>query len=447
MNFLRVLPPIAVLALAAGICYWLFWSEPEPRKFPQNEVAPKVEVNVLQPQSYQVWLNSQGTVQARTESTLVSQVRGNVIAVSSSFSAGGFFEEGEVLLQIDRRDYQVEVTISEGQLAQAQLRLSEEQASAAQALADWKRLNLDDEPSDLVLRKPQLKEAQANVESVQARLEIAKLNLERTTIRAPYAGRVLSKHVDLGQFVSPGNNLARIYAVDYAEIRLPLSERQLAYIDLPESYRGESHLSAEGPEVILSWVVGNESYEWEGKIVRAEGALDTRSRQLFVVAQVDNPYAKQADGKPPFKVGSFVQANIRGKILEDVFVIPRELYRKNEYVIIIDKDSKLTRREIFVEWGDEENLVVSSGLKAGERVCLTPMNFPVEGMSVSVVSENGIPIAQSENNSGGMANIDMAKVPDDLKEKLQEARNNGDTAQLKKLSDELQKYQKQRTGS
>lgn len=392
MKFLRALPPLAVLAATFGICYWLFWSEPEPRQYEPFESAPKVDVNVLEPQSYQVWLKSQGTVQARTESSLISQVRGNVIFISPSFRPGGFFEEGEVLLKIDPRDYETEVTISEAQLAQAVLRLSEERAGADQAYADWKRLNLGEEPSDLVLRIPQLKQAEAEVASAQARVDLNKLNLERTVVRAPYAGRVLFNNVDVGQYVSAGNNLARIYAVDYAEIRLPLSERQLAYIDLPELYRGETDVSIEGSEVVLTWSVGNKSYDWQGRIVRAEGAVDTRSRQLFVVAQVNNPYAKRDDGKPPFKVGSFVQARIQGKLLEEVFVIPRELYRKNEYVLIIDENDKLRRREIFIEWGDEKNLVVSDGLRAGERICLTPMNFPVEGMTVAVVSENGIPV-------------------------------------------------------
>ena len=393
MKFLRTLPPLAVLGLTAAICYYIFWSEPEPRKFPQFESAPKVEVQTLHPQSYQVWLETQGTVQARTESDLVSQVRGKVINVSPSFRPGGFFEEGDILMEIDRRDYEMEARISTGQLAQAQLRLSEEEATAAQALADWKRLNLNEDPSDLVLRKPQLAEAQASVDSAAARLELAQLNLERTTIRAPYAGRVLYNQVDFGQYVSPGNSLARIYAVDFAEIRLPLSERQLAYIDLPELYRGDTETSVDGPEVTLTWTVGNENYDWKGKIVRAEGALDARSRQLFVVAQVENPYAKRSDDKPPLKVGSFVQATIMGNSLDDVFVIPREQYRKNEYVLIIDKENKLRRREIFVEWGDDENLVVSSGLSDGEKICLTPMNFPVEGMRVEIVSEDGIPVA------------------------------------------------------
>lgn len=396
MKFLRVFPPLIVLSLALGVCYWLFWSQPEPRKFPTSQNVPNVQVETLSLQPYQVWLSSQGTVQARTESTLVSQVRGEIISISPSFRAGGFFEEGEVLLEIDPRDYRVEILVSEAGLAQAELRYAEEQANANQAYADWKRLRPDDEPNDLVMRKPQLKQAEANVESARARLEIAKLNLERTKITAPFAGRILSKNVDVGQFVSPGNTLARIYAVDYAEIRLPLSERQFAFIDLPEAYRGEEVEAETGAEVYLNWSVGNESHDWVGKIVRAEGALDARSRQLFIVAQVADPYGKQEDGKPPLKVGSFVQATIRGKELQDMYVIPRELYRKNEYVLVVDKNNKLRRKHIVVEWGDVDNLVVSKGFDPGDRVCLTPINFPVDGMSVNIIEEDGVPVAQND---------------------------------------------------
>lgn len=396
MNFLRILPPLGVLAVAAGICYWIFWSEPEPRKFPQRESLPKVSVERLETESYQVWLNSQGTVQARTESALISEARGKVISVSPSFRAGGFFEEGEILLEIDPRDYETAIIVARAELARAKLALLEEEASAAQARVDWTRLNPDEEAPDLVSRKPQLEQAHANTASAQARLANAELNLERTRIAAPYAGRILSKNVDIGQFVSTGNTLAQIYAVDYAEIRLPLSERELGYIDLPESYRGETDREAHQPLVSLTTTIGKTTTEWQGRIVRAEGAFDTRSRQLFVVAQVEDPYGKRPDGRPPLKVGSFVQAKIKGKVLEDVFVIPRKFYRKNEYIVIIDENNQLRRRSIEVEWSDEQNLVISGGLKAGERICLTPLSFPSEGMKVAIVKEDGVDVAAGD---------------------------------------------------
>lgn len=364
-----------------------------------------MSVERLQPESYQVWLGSQGTVQARTESALISEARGKIISISPSFRAGGFFEEGDVLLEIDPRDYQTAVVSAKAELARAKLALAEEEANSEQALVDWRRLNPNEEPPDLVVRKPQLDQAKANEASAQARLDNAELNLERTRIAAPYAGRILSKNVDIGQFVTSGNALAQIYAVDYAEIRLPLSERELGYIDLQESYRGETVDKSNQPIVKLTTTVGKDVVEWEGRVVQAEGAFDTRSRQLFLVAQVDDPYGKRPDGRPPLKVGSFVQAKIKGALLENVFVIPRKYYRKNEYVVIIDEDNKLRRKSIEVEWSDEDSLVVSGGLKAGERMCLTPLSFPAEGMRVAVVQEDGIDIA---SESSGQRNDNEA---------------------------------------
>jgi len=403
MFFLRMLPPLVVLAVSAGICYWIFWSEPPPRKFPQRESLPEVSVYSLQPVDYQVWLNSQGTVQARTESSLVSEVRGRVVGVSPSFRAGGFFEKGETLLEIDKRDYETAVVSAEATLARAKLALAEEEANAAQARTDWERLNPGVEPPELVSREPQLAQARADVASAQALVENARLNLERTTITAPYAGRILQKRVDMGQFVNSGSILAEIYAVDYAEIRLPLSEREIGYIDVPELYRDDSDPVHSMPEVILTTTIGNETLEWLGRIVRAEGAFDVQSRQLFFVAQVDDPYRKQGDGRPPLKVGSFVQAKIEGRVLEDVIVIPRELYRKNEYVVVIEEDGTLRRKSIEIEWSDEENLVVSNGLNPGDRVCVTHLSFPSEGMKVAVVSEDGIDVARKTAPEGGDA--------------------------------------------
>jgi len=403
MFFLRMLPPLAVLAVSAGICYWIFWSEPPPRKFPQTETLPEVSVYSLEPVDYQVWLQSQGTVQARTESSLISEVRGKVVNVAPAFRAGEFFEEGETLLEIDKRDYETAVISAEATSARARLALAEEEANAAQARKDWGRLNPGVEAPELVSRDPQLAQARADVASAEARVENARLNLERTTITAPYAGRILEKRVDIGQFVNSGSVLAEIYAVDYAEIRLPLSEREIGFIDVPELYRDDSNLDRSMPKVALTTTIGNETLEWSGQIVRAEGAFDVQSRQLFFVAQVVDPYRKQGDGRPPLKVGSFVQAKIEGKVLENMIVIPREMYRKNEYVVVIEQDGTLRRKSIEIEWSDEESLVVSSGLSPGDRVCLTHLSFPSEGMKVAVVFEDGIDVAKRSLPESGDA--------------------------------------------
>ncbi len=230
-------------------------------------------------------------------------------------------------------------------------------------------------------------EARASLASAQARLDEAHRNLSRTRITAPYAGRVLEQRVDFGQFVSTGTVLARIYAIDFAEIRLPLTDRQLAFVSLPELYRGEASNGQGGLKVTLRADFGGRKHSWEGLIVRSEGAIDSRSRQLFVVAQVDDPYGRTVEDRPPLKVGLFVEAQIEGDFLRDVIVIPRTLLKENSYVLVIDDQSKLRRRPVEVLWSDTKNIVVRDGLNSGELLCMTQVPFAIEGMAVNTGQE------------------------------------------------------------
>jgi RND family efflux transporter MFP subunit len=230
--------------------------------------------------------------------------------------------------------------------------------------------------------------ARAAVTSAQARLAQANLNLERTRILAPYAGRVLERNVDIGQFVSPGTILARVYAVDYVEIRLPLTNRQLEFVTIPEVYRDDTlGIRAPGPPVRLTARIGSKTHEWRGRIVRAEGSIDTQSRQVFVIAQVDDPYGKDPSGRPPLKVGQFVEAEIDGMQLPDVVVIPRTALRVGGEVLIVDEANKLQGRQVDVLWSDEHNAIVASGLEADDRLVLTPLGTGMEGVEVEAREE------------------------------------------------------------
>jgi RND family efflux transporter MFP subunit len=196
-----------------------------------------VETQLVTPRNYRIRLESYGTVQPRTQSMLVAQVNGQIVSVNPNVRDGGFFEEGDVLATIDSRDYEANVRIAAATLMDARQVLAEADARTTQAEEDWERLGNSGDAPDLVLRLPQLEAAKARVTSAESALQKAELNLERTRIVAPFAGRILRKLVDVGQVVSPNTQLAEIYATDYVEIRLPLRNRDLAFIDLPESYR------------------------------------------------------------------------------------------------------------------------------------------------------------------------------------------------------------------
>jgi len=377
-KILRFTVIVAILATAVGGTMFMSRIKPPPQTREVAEIDPLVEVMPLEESAVNFRVTTQGTVRPRTETVLSAEVSGPIVWISPKFVAGGVFEKGEALLRIDPTNYRVAVEQAEALLKQRQI---EYEGSKKLRLSGYRA-------------EADLASAAAALATARAELTRAKRNLERTRITAPYAGRILSKEVGLGQYVGAGTTLARIYAVDYVEIRLPLSERQLGFIDVPEMYRGGEVLDEDKPLVRLRVTLGNDEYEWKGRVVRAEGALDATSRQLFVVAQVDNPYGLRADGRPPLKIGSFVQARIEGEVLEDVFVIDRNLHRKNEYVVTIDDDSRIERREIEILWSDPERLVIREGLEAGDLICLTYLNFPADGMEVNVVALDGKPVPQ-----------------------------------------------------
>jgi len=401
MKIFRFIIPVAVIAFCGWKARHWIENKPKARRWTTPPALTHVEATRLAPRDYQVVIRSQGTVKARTESTLIPEVAGIVVQVSPSFFDGGFFEKGELLLQIDKSNYETALTVAQASLTDALSNLEQERALAEQALADWKRLGRSEEASPLTLRKPQLAKAEAAVESARARVRDAERNLKRTSILAPYAGRILTKRVDLGQYVSPGTVLANIYAVDYAEIRLPLSNRQMAHVNLPEVFRGEGKVGGE-PRVTLSAEVGGRIARWQGRIVRTEGAVDTRSRQQFVIAQVKDPYARRSADQPPLKVGMFVEAEIEGTRLTNVFVVPRSALRPNDEVLVIDDNNRLHRQRVQIEWRDKENVIVNRGLKAGDVLCLTALPFAAEdALVVPNIDGEGPRFLEGQKPRGG----------------------------------------------
>jgi RND family efflux transporter MFP subunit len=326
-------------------------------------------------------VRSQGTVKPRTESQLVPEVTGRIIEVSPSFVAGGFFEAGDVLLRIDSHDYEQVIVQREAEITAAQLRIVEEEAEKELAQWGWDRIGTG-EARSLTMREPQIASAKANLAAAQANLKTARRNLARTQVRAPYAGRVRDKSVDRGQFVTMGAPVARIYAVDVAEIRLPLPDNELAHLDLPLNYRGDAG-PIRGPRVRLRANFAGQVYEWQGQIVRTEGEIDTRTRMVHVVAEVNNPYGRGADpNRPPLAAGMFVEAEIEGRIAEQVAALPRAALRGNNQVLVVDNDERLQHRDVTLLRTTPTHIIVTEGLDAGERVSLSSIEAVSDGMKV-----------------------------------------------------------------
>jgi RND family efflux transporter MFP subunit len=381
-----VLPPLIVL-VGIGALVVMYLTRPKAETRIPEVLPPLVRTVDVVPGDLQLTVHSQGTVTARTESSLVPEVPGRVIEISPALVPGGFFEKGDVLLTLDATDYEQNVIRTRLEVARAEVRLAQEQAEAEVARREWRDLHPDEEPPPLTSRELQLAEAVAAVDAAKAALEREQTNLDRTRIRAPYRGRVREKRVDLGQYVTPGQAVARIYAVDRAEVRLPLPDAELAYVDVPLVYRGHVD-DTRRPKVVLRADFAGAVHEWEGRIVRTEGEIDPKSRMVHVVAEVFDPYRRGENAdRPPLAVGMFVDAEIFGHRVEDVVVLPRTALRGTDRVWVVDDEGRLHFRDVEIVRTGREDVVIRSGLETGERVCLSPLAAPTDGMRVRVFDD------------------------------------------------------------
>jgi RND family efflux transporter MFP subunit len=221
--------------------------------------------------------------------------------------------------------------------------------------------------------------------AANADLEAAELALERTVIRAPYDGRVRRKKADVGQYVVRGQPVAAIYAVDYAEVRLPLGDEQLAQLDLPLGFTAGRDAD-DGPEVVLSARYAGGEHEWKGRIVRTEGVVDPRSRMVYAVARVKDPYSVGDGSRPPLATGLFVSASVEGREIDGVGVVPRSALYGGNRIAVVDAEEKLSFRSVKVVRADGDDVVVR-GLRDGERVCLSTLDFASDGTKVRVADE------------------------------------------------------------
>lgn len=389
-NIKKVIAPIAILLATFVISQLIFKNPPQGKRGGSAPVAKiSVETLTLTPTNYSVVINSFGTVQPRTQSILVAQVSGEINEISDQFRDGGFFEKGDVLVQLDARDHRAEVKINQSNLLSAKQKLMEEKARTEQALIDWQRLGDGSQPNDLVLRKPQLAAAQAQVLSAQANLAKAELLLERTKIVAPFAGRILKTHVGLGRVVTNNAQLAEIYAIDYVEIRLPIVNKDLSFMVLPEQYRHSNNVEAGSAVSFTSDLLGKQ--RWQGRIERTEGAIDEISQQLYIVAQIDDPYDELNNKTAPIKIGQYVTAKITGKTIEQALVIPNSAIYQGSYVYVVDKVEEqhvLRRKEIDIRWQNSHEALIDSGLTFSEELVLTPLGQVSSGTPVQIIGES-----------------------------------------------------------
>jgi RND family efflux transporter MFP subunit len=318
-----------------------------------------------------------GTVRAARDITLRPRIEGEIVERSRSFTPGAMVRKGEVLLRIDPRDYEIALKRAKSDMRRAIADLQIERGRQDVARKDYQLLeeSLSGENKALVLREPQLDSAKAAVASARASVERAELDLERTRIRAPFDARVLSREVNLGSQVSPGDGMARLVGTDtfWVEATVPLDK--LAWLEVPEILGGR------GSRVRIrnqgAWPPGTHR---TGRLDRLVGTLEEETRMARVLVSVKDPLARETSG-PALILGSYVRARIHGAEIRDVVRLDRDLLRKQDTVWVMDQ-GRLDVRAVDIALKDADHAYIESGLSGGERVVVSQLATVEEGKAL-----------------------------------------------------------------
>ena len=387
----RVLLPIAILVGCVLFAGFLYMTPAQVLETSPEVVPVSVRVAQVELASVRLIVESQGKVQAAQLANLSAPVAGPIEWISPSMQAGGYVEAGQVLLRLETSDYET---------ARARSRAAMQQAQAEANHADTDLERMKELAKQRLASDSQLQDAIRTADVNAARLadalasfRQAELDLERTEIKAPFNAIIETREVELGQYVNRAQSVAILYGADEVEVRLPLAIRQLGYLDIPLGTRGELVGNA-APEVTLTGFYGGEEHHWQGKLVRTEATIDPNSNTVQTIIRVQQPVAgdtklsRLSTEQIPLPIGLFVQANIVGKEAEDMIALPRSVIRNNSQVLVVDAENKMYFRDVEIFRLEEDRVLISGGLLAGEYICTSPIQAVVNGMSVQPVIEN-----------------------------------------------------------
>jgi RND family efflux transporter MFP subunit len=386
----KVLWPIGVLAIASVLAVVIFVTTSPLEARPPEQVIPPVRIARVEMRDVEMLVRSQGSVAPRTESQLIPEVSGPVVWTSPRLVSGGVFAADEILLRVDDRDYKAAVARAES----ARMRTEGERDHAASVLARQRGLAERGIVSPAALEDAErgARVTEATLREATVTLEQARRDLARTEIRAPYSGRVRDAQLGVGQFVTRGQAIATLYATDFLEVRLPIPDRELAFLGGALWTHGGDALDGaptDRPAVRLRAQFAGAERTWLGELVRTEGEIDPKTRMVRVVARLDSA---RLGAEPPPPVGLFVQAEIVGTTAKSVAVVPRAALRDGgTAVLIVDDEDRLRTRPIEILRAQGDAVLVRSGLRAGDRLCLSSLDAPVDGMAVAPVPSSPVP--------------------------------------------------------
>lgn len=378
---IRIVLSLVILVTGIGTASYLKNSAPRTRKQPPAKLSPTVLTQTARPSSYQIVITAMGTVIPAREVVLKSRVSGEILDIHPEFTEGGFLKKGTRIIQIDPKDYELALARKRSAVADAEYALKLELGHQAVAKREWELLNqgkpAQDMEKELALRQPHLSKVRADLAAAEAELKAAMLDLERTHITAPFNAMVRSKSVDRGSQITPQESLAELVGTDAYRIQVSLPVDRLKWIDVPVQ-AGDPGSKAR--------VFYGQGHECSGKVIRLMGDLATEGRMARILVEVDDPLGLKAANKDraPLLISDYVRVKIVGRKLDDVFQIPRSALRDNSSVWIAGENQTLEIRNVHPVWRDADVVILQDSLKSGEKLIVSDLPAPVEGMTVRV---------------------------------------------------------------
>ena len=382
-KLLKIIAPMLVLLVSIAVVQALNAAKPAPEKKEESQRVISLYVDEVKSDSVTLSVRTQGEVRPKIEIDLIPQVSGRIMAISGSFAEGAKFGPGTTLIKIDDTDYKLAVIRAEAGVAGAQVALERELANARIKEEHWLDKRNSGEPTPYALNKLQVTEARAILRAAEADLKDAHLNVARTAISVPFDGRVREKNVGIGQYVTAGTRLGRVFSTATVEIRLPLTDSQLAELNLPMGFMADDF---NAPEVQFKAMVGRHEHFWTGHIVRINASVDQQTRLIYAIAEVEDPYGAGADDGAPIAVGMFVSAEIAGVTSQSALVLPRTALRNADKVYVINDENRLEIRTVKVLSTSQDIVFVTHGVEPGDRVVTSSIPAAVDGMEVHAIS-------------------------------------------------------------
>jgi len=374
---------VAVLGVGVGVFVLLVKTKPVPARKPHEDLGTLVEVIEIKRETHAVRVPAQGTVQAAERVDLAPEVGGRILWRNPQLVPGGMVKKGDKLVRLDAEAYQLAMQQQAAQVDQARTELELERGRKTVAEQEWEilqkqkatKLNIDD-PA-LALREPQLRSAKVAVEAAESAYKSARLSVQRTLLKAPFNAFVQSAMAEPGQLVNPQSSVATLVGTDAFWVQVSVPVENLAWLDIP-GVRG-----TEGASARISQDVGAVHVVREGKVLRLLGDLDPVGRMARVLIEIKDPFNLQGEapkGQLPLLLGAFVDVDIDAGAIEDAIELPRRAIREDERVFVYGAERKLEMRPVDVVWRNERTVLVKSGIEPGEKIIISRLSTPVEGM-------------------------------------------------------------------